>query len=184
MTRPSDAAHIARRERVAIIQLDRGIRMHPAERDDVFGVVAAFLAHLAPRREERTRVFGIDHSARNLQCEIADAVTELPHHHNLAGGRDRNDVDPGRRLEHEKLVLAAMRMRALMTMEVEDGRRIDALAAERLPASGPRARHRSAAPPRPLRGAGCFFRTGGHIQPPDNGPSPPSFRPPWRARRI
>jgi hypothetical protein len=39
-------------------------------------------------------------------------------------------------------MLAAVRMRALVAMQIEDRRRVNALALERFPAAGFRARHR------------------------------------------
>src|SRR5690348_11514994 len=101
-----------------MVGLNRGVGMDAAQCDHVLGVIAAFLAHLAPRGGEWARVFRIHHSARYFQGKVADPVTELAHHHDFVGRGYRDDVYPGWRLDDEEVVLAAARMRALVKMQV------------------------------------------------------------------
>jgi len=81
--------------------------MDPAERNNLRRVVAGLLDHLAPGRDRRARILRVDHPARNLEGKPADTVAILPHHHDLALGRQRDDVYPGGRFKHEEIAFTA-----------------------------------------------------------------------------
>src|SRR6266566_6867832 len=110
--------------------------MHLAERNDHFRIVAALLTHLAAGRLRRVGVFRIDHPARNLKREVADAVPVLPNQHYFPRWRNRDDIDPSWGGQDVKIALASMRMRGLAPMEIKNWGAIHSLSNERLPSAG------------------------------------------------
>ena len=91
---------------VAEVVVEGGVGLDRAEVGPALGRVAGLLAQLAPRGLGRG-LARIDHAARDLDGDRGRAEAVLAHAHQAPLGRQRHDVDPVGRLEHEAHELLA-----------------------------------------------------------------------------